>query len=116
MQQFTHEQVLARLTQANLIDAKGKPVSMAALKKLADIHKYGKNYKIVFVHNSKENMFGFYPSVLATNPEAIKEAHEWLVELVEGNLTSLGGHVFIGNCGIPLSYGKLRFIEPKVVS
>lgn len=113
MQQFTHLQVLERLAQANLIDANKKPVSMATFKKLADVHKYGKYYKIIFVGHPKENLFGFYPSVLATSPEAIKEAHEWLVELVEGNLTSLGGHVLIGNCGIPLSYGKLKFVEPK---
>ena len=110
--QFTHEQVLSRLVQANLI-VNNKLVSRAEFKRLADIHRYGKHYKILFIGHPKENLFGFYPSVYATNPEALKEAYELFMDLVEGNLLFLGGRVLIGNCGIPLSYGKIRFIEPK---
>lgn len=111
--EFTHLDVLTRLAEAGLLDTNNKPITRAKFKELADIHRYGKHYKILYIGKPKENLFGFYPSVYATNPEALKEAYELFMNLVEGDLLCLGGRVLIGNCGIPISYGKLRFIEPK---
>jgi hypothetical protein len=87
-----------------------KPVSYSAFKNRASIHRYGKSskYKIVFIGQPKQNLFGFYVSY-DVDSQAMKEAYEMFVNLVKGNMADyLRDDVQWGNCGIPLVYQNIR--------
>ena len=85
-----------------------KPLSYSGFKNRASVHKYGKNYKVVFVGHPRQNLFGFYV-MWGTDSDVMKEAYELYVSLVKGDMTGYNeGDIQWGNCGIPISYGELR--------
>jgi hypothetical protein len=85
-----------------------KPLSYSGFKNRASVHKYGKNYKVVFIGHPKQNLFGFYV-MWGADSQVMKEAYELYVSLVKGDITGYDeGDIQWGNCGIPISYGELR--------
>lgn len=92
------------------------PLSYTGFKNRASVHKYGNKYKIVFVGFPRKNLFGFY-TMYGTDSEVMKEAYDMYCRLVKGDMTDYDNDdVQWGNCGIPLSYGKLRneIFEPEL--
>ena len=110
MNKLPFDQVIPKLTELGLAKD-GKPVSLAAFKKVADAHPYGRRPYIYAVYvGSKENKFGFYPP-RRNKEESLKIAYEWYLELfTDKSFRWEFGSIAWGNCGIPLAYGKLRVI------
>jgi hypothetical protein len=105
-----------KLKDLGLITETGEPISFAKFKKLADIHQYGSGQRrlfIIFVRNSKENMFAFYPPT-TNRPEMLKICYEYLLDTIQTEMKQefLDGNVQWGNCGIPLAYGDVRAMIP----
>lgn len=102
-----------------------KVISFAGFKKLVDVHDYGNGrnpFRIIILRNSRENIFGFYP-MQDTMAKNLTESYEMLCSLVntvdssnDFDLSMLDDDIQFGNCGIPISYGNLRFIEPIQIS
>jgi hypothetical protein len=89
----------------------GQPISFNAFKKIADVHEYGRGrnpLRIVFV-GVKDNRFGFYP-MRDSKLSNLKESYDLYVNLInsKSNDDEVDDDISWGNCGIPLSYGKLR--------
>lgn len=85
-----------------------KPLSYSGFKNRASVHKYGKNYKVVFVGHPRQNLFGFY-TMYGPDSDVMKEAYDMYVSLVKGDMTGYNeGDIQWGNCGIPISYSELR--------
>ena len=85
-----------------------KPLSYSGFKNRASVHKYGKNYKVVFVGHPRQNLFGFYV-MWGADSNVMKEAYDLYVSLVKGDMTGYNeGDIQWGNCGIPISYSELR--------
>jgi hypothetical protein len=108
---LSNEQLIDNLKLLGLVNlSTNKPIAYSGFKNRASVHKYGKNYKIVFVGQPKENLFGFYV-MYDNDTKAMKESYEMFVSLVKGNMDDYdNGDVQWGNAGIPLSYGGLRQI------
>lgn len=104
-----------KLTEVGLL-IDGKLVSFAQFKKLADTHSYtgwnGHRIKkyIIFVGNPRNNLFGFYPPA-TTKKESLEIAYSYLMDVDQNYIDE---NIVWGNWGIPISYGKLRAIEPVV--
>ena len=101
------EQVLPKMTELELIKD-GKPVSLNAFKKMADIHRYGRSLRVIYV-GTRDNKFGFYPQMGCTQKEALEDAYGYFMDCVSGYMSDWNcGNVCWGNCGIPISYSKMR--------
>ena len=91
-----------------------KGISFTAFGKLADIHEYIGYYsgrktkmRILFFRNSKEVIYGFYPTNV-TKLGDIKESYQWYLDTVSGITEHLDDKsIQFGNRGIPLSYKPL---------
>ena len=103
------EQLHDRLKDLGLMSIENNtPLSYTGFKNRASVHKYGGKYKIVFVGHPRQNLFGFY-TMYGTDSQVLKEAYDMYWKLVKGDIEGYNeGEVQWGNCGIPLSYGKLR--------
>jgi hypothetical protein len=104
------------MQKAGLIGPKDKPLTKTAFFKLAKPSLYTGNRRksyIFFVHNERNNIFGFYPPMNITLKESKKIAYEYYLTMFESTDTNefYYGNVCWGNCGIPLSYSKLRIQE-----
>ena len=104
------------MKEAGLIGPKDKPLSKAAFLRLVDVHTYTGNRTksyILFVRNGRDNIFGFYPPMNITLKESKKIAYDYYLTMFEDTTTNefYYGNVCWGNCGIPLSYSKLRIQE-----
>ena len=105
-----------KLKDLGLVTESGKPISFAKFKKLVDIHQYGRGQRrlfIIYVRNSKDNMFAFYPPT-TNRPEMLKICYEYLLDTIQTEMKQefLDGNVQWGNCGIPLGYGDIRAMVP----
>ncbi len=103
-----------RLSKLGLIDEGGNPVLYSKFKNLASIHRYsgrGNTYKVVFIGQPKENLFGFYAAFANDNdPLVMKEAYANFLKLVKGDITPYeDGDVQWGNTGIPVVYKSLGY-------
>jgi len=107
--------VIHKLFQLDLVngDTNGC-VSYSEFKNRASIMRYGKQnknqLKIVFVGFPKENLFGFYVQC-DTDPKCMKQAYEWYCKLIKGKLDFDDVDIHFGNCGFPITYGYIRYIE-----
>lgn len=97
-----------------------KPLSYSGFKNRASVHRYGNQYKVVFVGHPKQNLFGFY-TIWGNDSEVMREAYDMYVRLVKGNMEDYAaGEVQWGNAGIPISYSGLRqvyqnnFVETEI--
>lgn len=98
-----------------------KPLSYSGFKNRASVHKYGKNYKVVFIGHPRQNLFGFY-TMYGTDSDVMREAYEMYLSLVNGDMSGYNdGDIQWGNCGIPISYGDIRsyadenkFVETEI--
>lgn len=105
---LTFDQLYVNLCKLGLISIDDKPLSYSAFKNRASVHKYGGQYKIVFVGLPKQNLFGFY-TMYGTDSQVMKEAYGMYCRLVDGDMEDYNdGDVQWGNCGFPISYGSLR--------
>ena len=114
---LSNEKLVDNLKLLGLVDlSTNKPIAYSGFKNRASVHKYGNNYKIVFVGHPKQNLFGFYV-MYDNDTKAMKEAYEMFLNLVNGDMVDYNeGDVQWGNAGIPLSYGGLRQVyENKFV-
>jgi hypothetical protein len=104
-----HEQLIDKLKDLGLVDlSSNKPLSYSGFKNRASVHKYGNKYKIVFVGQPRQNLFGFYV-MWGNDSEVMKEAYDMLVNLVRGSMVDyLNDEIQWGNAGIPLGYSGLR--------
>ena len=105
-----------KLKDLGLITESGEAISFSKFKKLADIHQYGLGKRkvfIIFVRNSKDNIFGFYPPT-CSRPEMLKISYEYLLDTIQTEMKQefLDGNIQWGNCGIPLAYGDIRTMIP----
>jgi hypothetical protein len=109
--ELSHTRVMRDFKTLGIVTENGKPISKSLFTNLADKHKYGtwKNaLQIWLFRSSRELMYGFYP-MQGTKLEVQKECYQWYLDIVNGNMESIDDEdVMFGNCGIPISYGKLR--------
>jgi hypothetical protein len=110
------EVVNQKLKDLGLVTESGKAISFTKFKSIADIHEYGYGKRkvfIIFVLNSRENIFGFYPPT-CTRVEMLKISYEYLLDTIGSEIKQefLDGNIQWGNCGIPLAYGDLRAMIP----
>ena len=90
----------------------GQAISFNAFKKIADVHEYGSGrnkLRIVFI-GVKDNRFGFYP-FCDTKMDDLKASYDLYLTIIDakyGNDAMIDDEISWGNCGIPLTYGKLR--------
>jgi hypothetical protein len=104
---LTHAEIMDKFKSLGLI-VNDKPISLNAFKKLCDMHYYGRSYKILFIHNAKDNMLGFY-LMKVPNTLYIKESYDMFKQMVAGDMSFMEyDAVQWGNCGIPIQYGDLR--------
>ena len=108
---LSNEQLVDNLKLLGLVDlSSNKPISYSGFKNRASVHKYGSQYKVVFVGHPKQNLFGFY-TMYGNDSEVMKEAYEMFVSLVKGKMDDYNENdVQWGNAGIPIGYGGLRQI------
>lgn len=108
---LSNEQLVDNLKYLGLVDLKtNKPVSYSGFKNRASVHRYGSQYKVVYVGHPKQNLFGFY-TMYGNDSQVMKEAYEMFVSLVKGDMQGYNeGDVQWGNAGIPIGYGSLRTI------
>jgi len=98
--------------QIGLLGENDKPISKTAFMKLADIHVYGyrrkNSMKIWYFRNDRNCIYGFYP-MSGTVKQNQLECYQWYLDILNGDYEPLDDKdVCFGNCGIPLSYSKLR--------
>lgn len=104
--------LMEKIRELGLIDANGKTIHYSKFKSLCDIHQYGRGKGrlfIIFVGNYRENMLAFYPPT--TNKEdMLKISYSYLVDTIETDMKQefLDGNIMWGDCGIPLTYTKVR--------
>ena len=101
-----------KIKDLGLIDENDKPISFAKFKQRIDIHQYGKGQRrlfILFIGHPKENLLAFYPPT-DTRPSMLKTAYEYLVDTITTSMKQEyeDDNVMWGNCGYPLSYGRVR--------
>lgn len=85
----------------------GKPVSYAAFKNKATIHRYGKE-KIVLFGQPNNNLFAVY-TIRDTDPNTMKEAYGKFVRLVKGDTTDYKSSTLQwSKGGIPTEYTDLK--------
>jgi hypothetical protein len=101
-----------KIKDLGLIDENDKPISFAKFKQRIDIHQYGKGQRrlfILFIGQPKENLLAFYPRT-DTRPSMLKIAYEYLVDTITTSSKEEyeDDNVMWGNCGYPLSYGRVR--------
>lgn len=105
------DRVKADFKKIGILGADEKPISKSLFTKLADIHTYGsdrKGYKIWYFRGARDLIYGFYP-MQGTKKENQTECYQWYLDILNGNHECLDDRdVCFGNCGIPLSYSKLR--------
>ena len=118
---LTLEQLHTNLKSLGLMSIEtNKPISYSGFKNRASVHKYGDSYKIVFVGQPKQNLFGFYV-MYGNDSQVMKEAYDMFISLVKGNMEDYNeGDVQWGNGGIPIGYSGLRqvyenkFVETEI--
>lgn len=101
-----------KIKELGLIDDNGNPITFAKFKQRIDIHQYGKGQRrlfILFIGHPKENLLAFYPQT-TTRPSMLKIAYEYLVDTITTSSKEEyeDDNVMWGNCGYPLSYGRVR--------
>jgi hypothetical protein len=79
---LSNEQLVDNLKLLGLINlSTNKPISYSGFKNRASVHKYGNSYKIVFVGQPKQNLFGFYV-MYGNDSQVMKEAYDMFISLV----------------------------------
>jgi hypothetical protein len=111
--EFAWVKVMRDFKSLGMLKADNSPISKTSFKKLADIHTYtggSRTLRIWFFRNTRDCIYGFYP-MKDTLQNELNECYEWYLQLVCGNMDSLDDeNVMFGNCGLPLTYGRLRTI------
>jgi hypothetical protein len=110
------ELINEKLKELGLVSESGEAISFTQFKKIADIHEYGYGKRrlfIIYIRKSKDNIFAFYPPT-CRRPEMLKISYEYLLDTIQTEMKQefLDGNIQWGNCGIPLSYGDIRTINP----
>ena len=106
----TNEELIKNLVELGVVNGDMKPISYSGFKNRASVHRYGSpvKYKIVFLGQPKNNLFGFYV-MYGDDTKVMKEAYNMFLRLIKGNMEDYNiGDLQWGNAGIPLSYGNLR--------
>lgn len=100
--------------KVGLLGQYSERLTKTAFGKLADIHVYGKGRHamkvLIFmsVDNGNKTIYGFFPNS-GTRAEVIAESYNMYIDTCNGNMEHIdNGDIQFGNCGIPMSYGKLR--------
>ena len=80
----------------------------------ADVHQYGSkrssSLHVWYFRISRDMIYGFYPSQ-GSRAKQLAECYQMYLETLEGNMDYIDcGDICFGNCGIPISYGKLRVV------
>jgi hypothetical protein len=106
---LSNEQLVDNLKLLGLVRLDdNKPISYSGFKNRSSVHKYDNKYKVVFVGQPKENLFGFY-TMYGNDTDVMREAYEMFVNLVKGDMESYNeGDIQWGNAGIPIGYGRLK--------
>lgn len=113
--EFAQDRVLRDFKDLGILNEDNTPVSKSLFTNQADIHTYGtgrKALKVWYFRNSCERIYGFYP-MQGSKVENQKECYQMYLDIINGDVESLDNEdVKFGNCGIPLSYGSLRILNP----
>ena len=105
------DRVKADFKKIGILGENDKPISKSLFTRVADIHTYGsgrKGYKIWYFRGGKDLIYGFYP-MQSNQRENQRECYQWYLDILNGEVDCLDERdVCFGNCGIPLSYSRLR--------
>lgn len=109
------EDALAKIVRdwvkIGLLTENGEKISKTAFSKLADIHDYGigrNTVKVLYFRNSKDSIYGFYPE-LKSIKGCINKSYEWYLQTLNNEYKFLDNDdICFGNCGVPLTYSKLK--------
>lgn len=97
--------------EIGLLKPNGSPISKNAFKNLADIHRYGygrKTLKVLAFRKTRDKIYAFYPDIINIE-QTINECYRWYLETINGNTSFLDDKMIcFGNCGMPLTYSKLK--------
>ncbi len=104
---LTHKQLMQKLKDLHMVSPQNVPVTFPAFKNRAMVHKYGKDYKIVFLGMPSKNLFGFYV-MYGTDMEAMREAYAMYMRLVRGNIEDYENKDLQWGLRIPLKYKNMR--------
>lgn len=104
---LSHKQLMQKLKALYMISEKNVPVTFPAFKNRAMVHKYGRDYKIVFLGIPSQNLFGFYV-MYGTDMEAMREAYTMYMRLVRGNIEDYENKDLQWGLRIPINYGNMR--------
>ena len=104
---LTHKQLMQKLKALGVVSPKGEPVTFPAFKNRATVHRYGKDYKIVFMGIPSKNLFGFYV-MYGTDMEVMKEAYKMFMRLIQGNMEDYENRDLQWGLRIPIAYGNMR--------
>jgi hypothetical protein len=106
--------ILANLKKLGLLTELNTPVLYSVFKNRASIMKFGKRgsrqLKIVFIGIPKEALFGFYVECDA-DPVCMKQAYDWYLKLVTCKIDFDDVDIHFGNCGFPIQYDYIRYLE-----
>lgn len=104
---LTHKQLMQKLKALHMVSDKNVPVTFPAFKNRAMVHKYGKDYKVVFVGVPAVNLFGFYVTY-ANDMECMREAYSLFLKLVKGDMEGYEDNDVQWGLRIPINYGNMR--------
>ena len=104
---LTHKQLMQKLKALGVVSPKSEPVTFPAFKNRATVHRYGKDYKIVFMGIPSKNLFGFYV-MYGTDMEVMKEAYKMFMRLIQGNMEDYENRDLQWGLRIPIAYGNMR--------
>lgn len=104
---LTHKQLMQKLRELHMVSDKNVPVTFPAFKNRAMVHKYGKDYKVVFLGIPSKNLFGFYV-MYGTDMEVMREAYGMYLRLVQGDMEDYNEKDLQWGLRIPIAYGNMR--------
>ena len=106
-----HKRILRDFKTLSLVKGDNTPISKSEFNRKADIHTYGRKYKVVYFHNievGRKLIYGFFVNS-TNNKDAINEAYVDYKLILSGDLECVDNkRVQFGNNGIPLVYSALK--------
>lgn len=108
--EYAIDRIKRDFVELGLLKPNHDVISKSLFSASADIHQYGTRSKlhVWYFRNSKDRIYGFYPSQ-GSKKDQLAECYQMYLETLNGNMDYLDcGDICFGNCGIPISYGKLR--------
>lgn len=104
---MTNKELIKKLKELHAINVNGQPLTFPAFKNRTMVHKYGKDYKILFMGIPAKNLFGFYV-MWGNDMECMKEAYGMYLRLIKGDMEDYENKDLQWGLRIPLAYGNMR--------